>query len=124
LRGYEYHTGIVFAAYTPAYGRAVAQGGRFDDIGNVFGSSRPASGFDSELKVLARLSQASTERPMAISAPYDESDDLQLLIKKLRSEGERVIVDLVTEASDDARGLNCNRRIVYDGQQWQVKTLS
>ncbi|MCH8264753.1 MAG: ATP phosphoribosyltransferase regulatory subunit, partial [Proteobacteria bacterium] len=56
LRGYEYHTGIVFAAYTPEYGRAVAKGGRYDHIGEVFGRARPASGFDSDLKTLAKLS--------------------------------------------------------------------
>ncbi|MEX2469690.1 MAG: ATP phosphoribosyltransferase regulatory subunit, partial [Pseudohongiellaceae bacterium] len=52
LRGYAYHTGIVFAAYTPIHGRAVAKGGRYDHIGEVFGRKRPASGFDSDLKTL------------------------------------------------------------------------
>lgn len=124
LRGYGYHTGIVFAAYTPTYGRAIAQGGRFDDIGNVFGRARPASGFDAELKVLARLSKTSVARPKAISAPFDESEELQLLIGKLRAEGERVLVDLAVETTDDAQRLGCDRRIVRDGQQWQVKSLS
>jgi len=124
LRGYEYHTGIVFAAYTPSYGRAVAQGGRFDDIGDVFGRARPASGFDSELKVLAQLSRASIVRAKAIYAPLEEDDELQLLISQLRAEGERVIVDLASVSTDDAKLLGCDRRIVRDGQQWQVVTLT
>ena len=56
LRGYEYHTGIVFAAYINEYGRAVAKGGRYDQLGKAFGRARPASGFDTDLKVLAQLS--------------------------------------------------------------------
>ena len=124
LRGYEYHTGIVFAAYTPSYGRAVAQGGRFDDIGDVFGRARPACGFDSELKVLAQLSKAANVRPKAISAPLSSDEQLQLLIQQLRSQGERVIVDLVSESTGDAQRLGCDRQIVREGQQWQVKTLS
>jgi len=123
LRGYEYHTGIVFAAYTPVYGRAVAQGGRFDDIGDVFGRARPASGFDAELKVLAQLSQAAFVRPSAISAPFDADEQLQQLIEKLRAEGERVIVELCAESHEDAQRLGCDRKIVRDGQQWQVKSL-
>ncbi|MEK9712929.1 MAG: ATP phosphoribosyltransferase regulatory subunit, partial [Thalassolituus sp.] len=52
LRGYDYHTGLVFAAYVPGYGDAVAQGGRYDETGAVFGRARPATGFSADLKVL------------------------------------------------------------------------
>lgn len=123
LRGYEYHTGIVFAAYTPSYGRAVAQGGRFDDIGKVFGRARPASGFDCELKVLAQLSKARIQRKKAIAAPLLEDEQLQSLIMQLRAAGERVIVDLAAEVRSDASALGCDRHIVRDAGQWQVKTL-
>lgn len=124
LRGYEYHTGIVFAAYTPLYGRAIAQGGRFDDIGDAFGRARPASGFDAELKVLAQLSKTSITRAQAICAPQEDDKPLQLLIDQLRANGERVIVDLASISTDDAQLLGCDRRIVRDGQQWQVVTLA
>ena len=40
LRGYRYHTGSVFAAFVPGYGREVARGGRYDEIGGVFGRAR------------------------------------------------------------------------------------
>ena len=125
LRGYEYHTGIVFAAYTPGYGRAVAQGGRFDDIGKVFGRARPASGFDADLKVLARLSAAVFERKQAICAPAKEDQALDDCVQALRASGERVIKDLDTDtlSSKQLRILGCNRRIVRVGQQWQVEDL-
>src|SRR5699024_10244272 len=60
LRGYGYHTGILFAAYTPDYGHELARGGRYDGIGEVFGGgARPATGFSADLNVLARLGRDS-----------------------------------------------------------------
>lgn len=63
LRGYHYHTGVVFAAYTPGQGQAVAQGGRYDEIGQVFGRARPATGFSTDLATLLRLG-ASVATPL------------------------------------------------------------
>jgi ATP phosphoribosyltransferase regulatory subunit len=125
LRGYEYHTGIVFAAYTPGYGRAVAQGGRYDDIGAAFGSARPASGFDADLKVLARLSKEVFERRQAVSAPADDDLKLQELIASLRQQGERVVVDMTDKPPlpADFRQLGCDRRIVKLQGQWQLQCI-
>jgi len=53
LRGYGYHSGVVFAAYTGGRSRAIAQGGRYDEVGRVFGRSRPATGFSLDLRELA-----------------------------------------------------------------------
>lgn len=50
LRGYHYHTGVVFAAFVPGVGQSIAQGGRYDDIGADFGRARPATGFSTDLK--------------------------------------------------------------------------
>ncbi|NJN51874.1 MAG: ATP phosphoribosyltransferase regulatory subunit [Gammaproteobacteria bacterium] len=54
LTGYGYHTGPVFTAFSPAFGRPVARGGRYDAVGRVFGGARPATGFDVNLKRLPR----------------------------------------------------------------------
>ena len=94
LRGYEYHTGIVFAAYSSNYGRAIAKGGRYDHIGEVFGRARPASGFDSDLKVLAKLSSSIFEKTGGVLAPDIIDESLQKLIEKLRESGEIVITNL------------------------------
>ena len=59
LRGYHYHTGIVFAAYVPGHGQALANGGRYNDVGAVFGRARPATGFATDLKALMALLPAS-----------------------------------------------------------------
>jgi ATP phosphoribosyltransferase regulatory subunit len=125
LRGYEYHTGIVFAAYCPQYGRAVAKGGRYDDIGEVFGRSRPASGFDTDLKVLAKLSARAFSRRMGILAPEQTDAQLQQLVDSLRDKGEIVISSLSSDEADTqtARQLGCDRVLVKKGDQWAVQSL-
>ncbi|HEY9098230.1 MAG TPA: ATP phosphoribosyltransferase regulatory subunit [Thiobacillus sp.] len=53
LRGYGYHSGVVFAAYAGGRSHAIAQGGRYDEVGRVFGRARPATGFSLDLRELA-----------------------------------------------------------------------
>lgn len=125
LSGYAYHTGIVFAAYTPVHGRAVAKGGRYNHIGEVFGRSRPASGFDSDLKTLAKLSGQVEQAPSTIVAPSDDDSALLELVSKLRGEGEIVIANLKSAAMTtyELCELNCDREIVQVDGEWQVKDL-
>ncbi len=93
LRGFNYHTGLVFAAFVPACGRAIANGGRYDDIGAAFGRSRPATGFNMDLKTLLGLAAAPDKAKPAVLAPNVSDDTLWQLICKLRSNGERVQTD-------------------------------
>jgi ATP phosphoribosyltransferase regulatory subunit len=124
LRGYEYHTGIVFAAYTPGYGQALAQGGRYDDIGQAFGLARPASGFDSDLKVIAKLSKRNFEQTKAISAPYDADPALAIMIEQLRATGQRVIVHFDAVTSKEAMlEAGCDRQISKNNETWQVSPI-
>lgn len=127
LRGYQYHTGLVFAAYTPGYGRSVAKGGRFDDIGRVFGRARPASGFDADLKLLARLSGRADEPRSVVLAPSGEDPELHALVERLRDKGEIVVVHLDAQNPSESllEELSCHRRIVPDpaGQGWQIVDL-
>ena len=125
LRGYEYHTGIVFATYTPENGRAVAKGGRYDDIGKVFGRARPASGFDCDLKVLAKLTHREFQRQLAILAPADGDNELNSLILELRNKGEIVISNLNADSlsSSDAVELGCDRVLTNKSGTWQVEKI-
>ena len=125
LRGYEYHTGIGFAAYTPAHGRAVAKGGRYDHIGEVFGRARPASGFDSDLKVLAKLSTKEFTQKAGIVAPNLNDQGLREMIAELREQGEIVIVNLANRPLDksDQQEMNCDRQLVNRGGAWELETL-
>lgn len=125
LRGFEYHTGIVFAAYTPSYGKAVAKGGRYDHIGEVFGRARPASGFDSDLKTLARLSGGQYRRPAAILATVSTNAEMIKEVRKLREAGEIVISSLQDKqiSKPEAEELGCDRRLVLQAGKWVVEKL-
>ncbi|MEX0739465.1 MAG: ATP phosphoribosyltransferase regulatory subunit [Pseudohongiella sp.] len=123
LRGYQYHTGTVFAAYTPTHGRAVAKGGRYDEIGKVFGRARPASGFDADLKILAQLSERDYPSSRVVLAPDLSDKALQALIAQLRSGGDIVIQHLGADEPDESlmRELQCGARIVADDKHnWRV----
>ena len=125
LRGYEYHTGMVFAAYTPEYGRAVAKGGRYDHIGEVFGRARPASGFDSDLKVLAKLSAKEFQPCQGIIAPNLNDKALHDTIAELRQQGEIVIVNLTDRPLDGGARveMNCDRQLVSKDGIWKIESL-
>ncbi len=107
LRGYRYHTGSVFAAFVPGYGREVARGGRYDEIGSVFGRARAATGFSADLKTLIalRASGGGAAEEDAIGAPWSDDAALHDAIRELRSNGERVIQHLPGEECGGARRL-------------------
>ena len=92
LRGYNYHTGLLFAAYIPGYGDAIAQGGRYDETGAVFGRARPATGFSADLKVLSRFGTFVTEEKQTVVAPDADDAELWAEIAALRAAGKRVLI--------------------------------
>ena len=121
LRGYHYHTGIVFAAYTPSFGQALAKGGRYDNIGRDFGRARPATGFSADLKTLMDLSgQLAGQAEGVILAPAGEAEDLQSAIASLRQAGKRVVQRLEGETDGDNR--YC-RQLVLDSGKWVLVDL-
>ncbi len=120
LRGYNYHTGMVFAAYVAGRGQAVALGGRYDDIGEVFGRARPATGFSTDLKTLLSLSGHKNNQVAAIYAPADNDAELQKEITMLRQQGEKVICGLPGQTGS-AKDMACDRELVKDGSCWKVK---
>ena len=117
LRGYHYHTGLVFAAYVPGCGQALANGGRYNDVGAVFGRSRPATGFATDLKALMSL-LPTIAGTAAISCPDSDDPALDATVAALRDAGEIVINCLSGEP--DAR---CDRHLVEEDGQWQVRPL-
>src|SRR6185312_12105515 len=94
LRGYHYHSGMVFAAYTDNCPNAIAVGGRYDEIGKAFGRARPATGFSMDLRELSGL-MPSDSYPRGILAPFIKEDrTLEKKIEQLRNEGQIVIIAL------------------------------
>nr|WP_019365462.1 ATP phosphoribosyltransferase regulatory subunit [Pseudomonas luteola] len=125
LRGYHYHTGVVFAAFVPGSGQAIAQGGRYDNIGANFGRARPATGFSTDLKTLVMLGQAEMTEPLTgIWAPHGEDAQLWNAIRQLRSGGERVVQALPGQADSDARESGCDRQLTWQDESWQVAPLA
>lgn len=118
LRGYHYHTGMVFAAYTKGYAGALALGGRYDQIGQTFGRARPATGFSLDLRTLMSLSSLPS-LAQGILAPYLNDAALQQKIAALRTSGDMVIVDLPGHEQQRAE-LNCDRMLVNNPKGWEV----
>ena len=119
LRGYHYHTGIVFAAYVPGCGQALANGGRYNDVGAVFGRSRPATGFATDLKALMALLPATEQEAGAISMPDADDPALQEVASALRTAGE-VVINCLSGAPDP----RCDRQLIELDGKWQVQTLN
>lgn len=119
LRGYHYHTGIVFAAYAIGHGEALANGGRYNDVGAVFGRARPATGFATDLKAVIALLPPDAPLQGAISMPDSDDSALASTVDKLREAGEIVINCLATEP--DPR---CDRQLVELAGQWQLQALN
>ena len=113
LRGYNYHTGIVFAAYLAHSGVRVAKGGRYDDVGRVFGRARGATGFDIDLKTLVRESAIELNLRMVVEtmATADEGCDQWREINALRAAGYTVV-----EGSSAAAA----KRLELQDGQWQL----
>lgn len=122
LTGYHYSTGLVFAAFVPDQGRAVARGGRYDHIGEVFGRARPAVGFTADLVSMARLSGFQAPARFGIFAPYSGESNQWAAIQALRSQGEKVIVGAKNQTSVNNYQL-CDRQLVEVDGEFIVQKL-
>ncbi|KQO44274.1 ATP phosphoribosyltransferase regulatory subunit [Pseudomonas chengduensis] len=125
LRGYNYHTGAVFAAFVPGEGGAIAQGGRYDDTGAVFGRARPATGFSTDLKTLVTLGDMRVDEAVSgVWAPDNHDLYLWQAVRRLRGEGERVVQALPGQSEADAREAGCDRLLTLRDGRWQVAPLA
>ncbi len=123
LRGYHYHTGVVFAAFVPGAGQSIARGGRYDAIGASFGRARPATGFSTDLRTLVSLGQPATGSASGgIWAPDSLLDGLWSRVCQLRQQGERVVQALSGQPATPESG--CDRQLVWQDGQWLILPLS
>jgi ATP phosphoribosyltransferase regulatory subunit len=122
LRGYHYHSSIVFAAYAHGYAGPIALGGRYDEVGVAFGRARPATGFSLDLRgaVLA-LAPAQVEK--AILAPAGNDAPLLIAIESLRARGQIVIQALPNMASH-VDELSCDRTLELKQGEWCVTPIA
>lgn len=123
LRAYHYQSGVVFAAFVPGEGQEVARGGRYDQIGEVFGRARPATGFSADLKTLMRLGTCCAEAlGDAVLAPVSDDPSLLSRIETLRAAGTVVIQALSGQPGDPAE-MGCAYRLEKQGDQWDIVPL-
>lgn len=124
LRGYQYHTGVVFAAFIPQVGQSIAQGGRYDNAGIAFGHARPATGFSTDLKTLVNLGEADFSITQSIIwAPYDHQPNLHKKITELRNQNQRVIQALPHQTLTDAVEMGCDRHLIFTENSWHIKPI-
>ena len=121
LRGYHYHSGVVFAAYCAGLPSAVALGGRYDEVGKAFGRARPATGFSMDLREIARIAPR-PPKAKGILAPCVSDAALASRIEALRAVGEVVVADLPGHEGARAE-LGCDRRLVLKQGRWEIEAL-
>ncbi len=121
LTGYAYYSGVRFALYANGSSDAVLRGGRYDEVGAVFGRRRPAVGFSVDLKTLVALSPASPLRA-AVRAPWGEDAALRAAIRRLREDGETVVCVLPGHEHEGDE-FDCDRELAQVGSQWVVRAL-
>ena len=121
LRGYAYYTGTRFSIYAKGASDALVRGGRYDQVGAVFGRNRPAAGFSLDVKALVGVLAA---RPLraAIKAPWRDSADLRSAIASLRAQGETVVCVLPGHESE-VDEFHCDRDLILVAGQWVVKSV-
>ncbi len=122
LSGYHYYTGVVFSAFVPGHGRAIARGGRYDGIGRSFGRERAATGFGADLRQWLRLTATPTAALAGILAPDGGDATLQAEVMRLRAEGRRVVMRLAGDSSP-ASDFGCNQELVNKNGRWVVQPV-
>lgn len=118
--GCSYYTGARFAVYAEGCSDALLRGGRYDEVGAVFGRNRPAVGFSVDLKQLPPVVEGRCHA--AVRAPWSEDASLRAKVRELRAAGETVVCVLPGH-EHEGQEFDCNREIVDDDGQWVVRAL-
>ena len=121
LPGYAYYTGMRFSVYAAATNEALARGGRYDEVGSVFGRKRPAVGFSVDIKALVMAAQVRVRRA-AIRAPWAEDQQLARHIAQLRRDGETVVCVLPGHESE-VDEFDCDRELRQVAGAWTVTAI-
>jgi ATP phosphoribosyltransferase regulatory subunit len=121
LSGYAYYSGARFAIFDSASADALVRGGRYDEVGAVFGRKRPAVGFSLDLKSLAAVARDHAPRP-AVRAPWGEEPALRAAIRRLREAGETVVCVLPGH-EHEAQEYACDRELVAADGHWVLRAI-
>ncbi len=122
LRGYSYYTGARFAIYAPGVSNALVRGGRYDEVGAVFGRNRPAAGFSLDIKELVSAVAARPLKP-AVHAPWRDDARLSAAIAALRAQGE-IVVCVLPGHEREVDEFLCDRELIEVAGQWVVQVMN
>ncbi len=124
LSGYAYYSGIRFAVYAQGHADALLRGGRYDEVGAVFGRRRPAAGFSLDLKILAEIlaGRQGLAIRSAIRAPWGQEPALRQAVKELRGQGHTVVCVLPGH-EHDVQEFDCDRELALIDGRWSVRSL-
>ena len=122
LRGATYYSGPRFAVFVPEASDALVRGGRYDEVGALFGRKRPAAGFSLDIKALVSLIQRPVPQA-AIRAPWGEDEGLHQAITLLRQQGHTVVCMLPGHDSE-VDEFHCDRELVLLKGQWILQPLA
>jgi ATP phosphoribosyltransferase regulatory subunit len=124
LSGYAYYSGTRFAIYAAGHADALVRGGRYDEVGEVFGRRRPAVGFSLDLKILAELlaSRPGAAVRTAVRAPWGEDPALREAVRALRGQGHTVVCALPGH-EHDVQEFDCDRELAMVDGRWSVRAL-
>lgn len=123
LRGYHYHSGMVFSAYAEAFKGPIALGGRYDEVGKAFGRARPATGFSIDLRGLVQGLVAANDVAAIFAPTFNNVDEklqgsLSATMQALRDAGRVVVQQL-----GDEKPQSCGQQLSHDGSAWKVVDL-
>ncbi|HEX4509968.1 MAG TPA: ATP phosphoribosyltransferase regulatory subunit, partial [Burkholderiaceae bacterium] len=121
MSGYEYYSGVRFSLYAAGATAALLRGGRYDEVGAVFGRNRPAVGFSLDLRALSATLPTPSTRA-AIRAPWSEDAALRATIRALRADDETVVCALPGH-EQETQEFACDRELVLSNHEWQVRPL-
>lgn len=121
LGGYAYYSATRFAVYAAGSSDTVLRGGRYDEVGAVFGRNRPAVGFSLDVKGLAAMLATRRQAP-AIRAPWGDDAALRAAVRALRSQGHAVVCVLPGH-EHEAEEFDCDRELVAGADGWHVRPL-
>jgi len=122
LRGAAYYSGPRFSVFVAEASDALVRGGRYDEVGALFGRKRPAAGFSLDIKALVSLI-ARPAPQAAIRAPWGEDAGLHQAIAKLRAQGHTVVCMLPGHDSE-VDEFHCDRELVFHQGQWTLQPLA
>ncbi len=121
LSGYAYYSGVRFALFSPRSNAAVARGGRYDEVGAVFGRNRPAVGFSLDVRELAAVAPGEDVHG-AVRAPWNQSSALRDAVRSLREQGHTVVCVLPGH-EQETQEYDCDRELIEVAGRWVVRAL-